>query len=298
MLEFYKNYIGDKINEEMIQRLPGKDVDGVIAVNFKPQAIKDLLKELNMDGTANAGLGQLNLTLDDITNAFKGDILFGATDFKMLKDSVDESFNGTSFKSTKESTLGNFVFAASIGDKDAFNKILNTAKKLIAQSRGDDTATNLPFSMDNNGTYFVVSNSKDNTSQYLAGANNTKFDFISNINGQPFGAYVNLQSLIKATGSMIDNDSSSQAIYDASLKMWDNIYIKGGSLDGDVSTSTLDVNLVDNSTNSLKQLSEYISKISGIVKQKEDAENVHTGDVQVDTTSVAVPSADNHSTSN
>ena len=270
MLAFYKLYVNGKINEDMIQRMPGKDVDGVIAVNFKPDGIKELLKQLNIDGMANGGLKQLGLTTDDIINAFKGDFLFGASDFSIKVDSEENTFSGSTYKYPKQTKQGNFIFAASIGDKDDFNKIFSIANKLIGQSMSDDSAATLPFSMDNNGTYFVISNTKDNTSQYLAGPNSTKFDFINNINGQPFGAYFNLQSFIKAAGSFIDNDSASQAIYDASLKMWNNVYIRGGSIDGDVSTGTLEINLVNNSTNSLKQLSQYISKISGIIKEKKD----------------------------
>jgi hypothetical protein len=288
MLAFYKKYVGDKINEDMIQRMPGKDVDGVVAVNFKPEGIKELLKQLGVDGMANGALSQLNLSIDDITSAFKGDVLFGASDFNIQVDSVDGGYGG--FKMPKETTNGNFVFAASIGDKDAFNKILNTAKNLIAQQSQNGNVTSNPLDLSgNNGTYFVVTNTKENTAKYLAGTN-TNFDFISNINEQPFGCYINIQSVLKGFAGVIDKDSASQALYDASLKMWNNIYMKGGSVDGDVSTGTFEINLVDNSTNSLKQLNQYIAKVSAIYKEKEAKVKAEEAQFQkADTSAVFTP---------
>jgi hypothetical protein len=265
VLAFYKQYVSGKISDEMLQRIPGKDVTGAIAANFNPAGIKEILKQLNLDGMANMALQKANLTTDDIVNAFKGDFVFAASDFNMKVDSVEENYGGSSFKMPKQTTEGNFIFAASIGDKDAFNKVFNTAKTLATQNSDGE----LPFSFDNNGTYFVLSNTKENTAKYL-GASTNNFDFVSKINGQPFGGYFNIHSLLMAFQSIVEKDSASQAAYDASLKMWNNVYWKSGSLSGDVATGSIEINLVDNSTNSLKQLNQYVSKLSEIYKQKED----------------------------
>jgi hypothetical protein len=282
MLDFYKNYLGGKISEEMLQRLPGKDVAGALAFNFNPQAIKGLLKMLNQDGNANAGLGQLNLTLDDITNAFKGDIVMGATDMTM---SVDSAAN-------KGIVHGKYVFAASIGDKDAFNKLFGAFKNVMAQQ--GKNIDELPVSMDNNGTYFVVSNTKENSTQYLSGPNSNKFDFINNINGQPLGAYINIQSLLKCLAGSIDKDSVSQALYKTSLDMWGNVYMKGGALDGNTSTGLVEFDLVDSSTNSLKQLNQYLGKLSILAQQKKkmyEAEMEKESKMYADTSKFTPPPA-------
>ena len=47
VLAFYKKYIDGKINDDMIQRMPGKEIDGLMAVNFKPEGIKEIIKDLN-----------------------------------------------------------------------------------------------------------------------------------------------------------------------------------------------------------------------------------------------------------
>lgn len=271
VLEFYKKYIDGKVDEDMLQRMPGKDVDGIMALNFKPEGIKALLTQLNLDGMANGALKQYNLTLDDITNAFKGDILFGVSDVNINVDSATTALpEGDNTNGARSTSTGNYVFAASIGDKDAFNKVFNTGKRLIDENMAGNPGAILPFSFDNNGTYFVVTNTKDNTAKFLARPNPTKFDFISNISDQPAGGYINIQLLLKAFSGVVDKDSTSQALYDASVKMWSNLYVKGGAVDGNVATSYMEINLVDNSTNSLKQLNQYLAKCSVLYKEKKD----------------------------
>ena len=119
-----------------------------------------------------------------------------------------------------------------------------------------------------------MSNSQQNVDQYLRSAS-ANFDFINKINGEPIGAYVNIQTLLKAFESEASKDSSAKTMYDASLKMWDNILWKGGNYsDGGIMQSG-EINLVDKTTNSLKQLNQYVAKFSDIyktqrAKQKQD----------------------------
>jgi Domain of unknown function (DUF4836) len=59
--DILKKYSGGSINDDMIKRIPSKDVAAVLAMNFKPEGIKELLKAMNLDGLANMGLAQLGL---------------------------------------------------------------------------------------------------------------------------------------------------------------------------------------------------------------------------------------------
>jgi hypothetical protein len=119
-----------------------------------------------------------------------------------------------------------------------------------------------------------MSNSQQNVDQYLSSAS-ANFDFISKISGEPIGGYLNIQALLKAFESEATKDSTAKIVYDASLKMWDNVLWKGGNYsDGGILQSG-EINLVDKTTNSLKQLNQYVAKFSGLykaqrAKQKED----------------------------
>ena len=264
-----KKYSGGKISEDMIKRIPGKDVVALMALNFTPEGIREILAISNLDGIANMGLKYVGITIDDFIKANKGDILFGVSDLTMKKDSVKYNFGGSDDVSVHQKPDFNFVFAASIGDKDAFNKLINAGKKLGSQETGDSSKS--PIAYNSNGTYFTIANSKENADKYLAGTN-TNFDFINKINGQAFSGYLNIQLLLKTFEGEAAKDSSAKEVLDASLKLWDNILMKGGDFTDGAITQTVEINLVDKTTNSLKQLNEYANRLGKVYKEKKNKE--------------------------
>jgi hypothetical protein len=266
--KIYKKYSGGKISEDMVKRMPGKDIVGLMAISFKPEGIRELLQMTNLDGFANMGLSYAGFTMDDFIKANKGDVLFGVSDLTIKTDSVKYNFPGQDEVSPlREKPEFNFVFATSIGDKDAFNKLINAGKKLGEKQLSDSIKA--PFAYNSNGTYFTIANNKENADKFLAGAN-TNADFISKINGQAFGGYLNIHMLLKAFENQAAKDSSNKAVYDASLQLWDNILIKGGDFKNGAITQMVEINLVDKTTNSLKQLNQYASKLGEVYKAKKD----------------------------
>lgn len=270
--KLYKKYSGGKINEDMINRLPSKNVDVFMAMNFKPEGLREFLKLLNLDGLLNIGLTSLGFGMDDFIKANKGDILFAVSDFKMVADTTQLPETETpvvNVFSTKPDF--NYIFSASVGDKNAFNKLINAGKKAGGAFLSEKNST---IAYQSNDTYFAIGNTKATVDNYFAGGN-TNAALLSKISGSSFGGYVNIQSLLKAFETEASKDSSGKVIYDASVKLWDNITIKGGELKNNAITQTFEINLVDKSTNSLQQLNQYAIKLSEIIiakqkKQKED----------------------------
>ena len=272
LTNLYKKYGAGKINEDMLKRMPGKDIIGAMAINFKPQGLLELIKLLGVDGFVSIGAKEFGFTLDDFIKANKGDIAMGISDLKIDADSTASKYllnnDEDIFAPAIPKPQFNFIFSVSIGDKDAFNKLENAGKKI--GGRFMDTAHS-PFQYNSNGTYFAISNTKENADKYLAGTN-SNFDFISKINGQSFGGYLNIQSLMKSLESEASKDSADRIAYDASVKMWDNILWKGGDMNGDAMTQSIEINLLDKSTNSLKQLNQYAAKLSLLYQQKKQRE--------------------------
>ena len=265
LAKLYKKYGDGKVNEDMLKRMPGKDIIGLMAIAYKPEGIRELLKLMNLDGIANMGLIKIGFTMDDFIKANKGDLVLGVSDLGMKSDSAhgEESYmpaNPFSF---------NFIFAASIGDKDAFNKLINAGKKMGGEFFGDDRKA--PFAYNSNGTYFAIANNKETADKYLAGTN-SNVDFINKISGQAFAGYLNIHLLLKSFEKEATKDSSASAAYNASLKLWDNILIKGGDLKDDGVSQSIEVNLADKTTNSLKQLNQYAATLTEIYKAKKDKE--------------------------
>lgn len=267
MTELWKKY-GGKVDESMLKRLPAKEVAAVMAMNFKPEGIKELVKLMGVEGYVNMGLAFAGFTLDDFVKANKGDIILAVSDFKISpKDTVTYDEKGMpSVQHSLFPALPDILFATSVGDKDAFNKLLKAGEKLGKNMPGGETP---PVAYNNNGSYFAIGNSKENVDKFISGGSNN-FDFISKISGQSFGGYVNIQYILKAFESEASRDSSAKAAWDASVAFWDNAYMKGGDYDDGGMTQHAEINLMDKTTNSLKQLNQYIGKMGAIAKKEKE----------------------------
>ena len=250
----YKKYGGKNFDETMIKRLPVKELAAVFAMSFKPEGIKELLKVLGVDGLANMGLAQLGINLDEFIKANKGDILIAVTGLqqKNLTDSSAAVTNNSFIQP-------DVIFSTSIADKDAFNLLIKAGEKI-----GNNIPANFPLAYNTDGKYFAIGNTKENIDKYITGGSNNSFDFLSKINNNPFGGYVNLQYILKAFETSFSKDSAAKVVYEASLKMWDNIYMKGGNFEDGGMVQSGEINLMDKSTNSLKQLNQYIGLLSKI----------------------------------
>ncbi|MEO6720456.1 MAG: DUF4836 family protein [Ferruginibacter sp.] len=267
MTKLFKKYGGGKVNEDMIKRIPGKDVVAVMALNFKPEGLQELIKLTGLDGLMNIGLSSMGFTLDDFIKANKGDVVVAVSDFSMKTDTVTYNFQDQEPNhALHQKPDFNFIFSASIGDKDAFNKLVNAGKKL-GQTMGGDSSK-APIAYNSNGTFFALSNTKENVDKYLGGST-TNFDFINKINGEPYGGYINIQLLLKAFGTTAATDSSAKVGLDESLKIWDNVLWKGGNFSDGAISQVVEVNLVDKTTNSLKQLNQYAAKMALLYKEKQ-----------------------------
>jgi hypothetical protein len=196
---------------------------------------------------------------------------------------------------TNTSTTPDVLFSASIGDKEAFNKLVAAGNKMFGPKPGDSAGLSMfaaGISHNMNADYFAIGNSKTAVDSYISGSSKNSFDFISKLSGNPFGGYVNLQYIMKAMETSMTKDSSAKIAYDASLKMWDNVYIWGGKYnDGGVSYN-MEINLLDKSTNSLKQLNQYLGKLGYLVdekKKKDDMYNMKMDDMMIDSVTVQAP---------
>lgn len=293
LTELYKKYGGKNIDEEMIKRLPSKDVAAVFAMSYKPEGIKELLKLMGVEGYANMGLAFVGFSLDDFIKANKGDILIALTEIKHKKDSIKfKGVNGEDKSFETNTPQPEIIFATSIGDKDAFNLLIKAGEKLTGPMKNDPTGFSYlnNFGYNSNGKYFAIGNSKENIDKYTGANSNTSFDFLSKISGEPFGGFINLQYIMKAFESEAAKDSTAKAVYDVSLKMWDNVYMKGGSYSGGGITQTIEINLIDKNTNSLKQLNQYLGTIGQLKiesDKKMEMKDVMMEEVKIDTTNAA-----------
>lgn len=281
----FKKYSGGQLDETMLKQIPSKDVAAVFALHFKPEGIKELVELSGMEGLINIGLMAFGFTMDDFIKANKGDIMVAVTDIKSMDDSVVlKGMNGKDVTFHNNSVEPHILFAASIGDKDAFNQLIRAGKKM---SREEMDSAGMRISYNTNSKYFAIGNSKSDVEKYLGTSNNTA-DYISHITGNPIGGYVNLQYIMQATKAELTSDSSGKLMYDASIKMWDNIYLKGGDYSDGGLSYDIEINLLDKTTNSLKQLNNYLSVVGPVMDDKRKVRYVEEK-VVTDTVAIKKP---------
>jgi hypothetical protein len=250
LTELYKKYSGGSFDKSMVKNIPSQNVAGLLAMNFKPEGLREFIKLLGVDGMANMGAAKLGFTMDDFIKANKGDILFAVTDIK------DDSLAG------KDAQV---FFSASIGDKTSFNKLIDAGKTIGSSMGGGAAAEKIAYSV--NDKYFVISNKKAAADTYLAGSANSSFGFLDQISGGPIGAYVNFQYIFNAIKKE-NTDSLDLASFTANSKTWDNMIISGGNFKDGGITQHIEINLVDKNTNSLKQLNSYVGTMAAIEEKK------------------------------
>ena len=255
MTGLWKNHSGSKINNEMVERVPSKEVAVLLALNFKPKGLKEFVKLMGLEGLINLGAAFLGFTVDDFVKANNGDILLTVSDIG--KDSAGK-------------TNANVLFSASIGDKPSFDKLVNAGKQMGKEGMGA-AASSLYFN--SNDTYFAIGNKKASVDQYIGKAGSSKFNFYDKISSSPIGGYVNLQYIFNAIRPQAGKDSLGLIALDASAKMWDNIIMSGGQFTKGGITQHIEINLADKTTGSLKQLNKYTGVMANVLQQKKKETN-------------------------
>jgi hypothetical protein len=271
--DFLKKYKGGNINTDMIKTIPSQDVVGLLAMNFKPEGIKELIKLTGLDGFLNMYTGQMGFNLDDFVKANKGDIALAVTDLKMKTDSFsykDDKGNVTNSNVFTKPDL-NILFSVAIGDKASFQKLIDAGKKLMGEMGGNDTS----ISYGQNDKLFAISNHQHYLNDYIAGKSNNKFDFVDKLSGHPVGAFVDIHKILSAFANGKTRSADDEVLMTESLKLWNNIYYTAGDIDDNAITGHTEINLVDQNANSLKQLNHYfdeIAKVELAKKVKQDNE--------------------------
>ncbi|MEO6949099.1 MAG: DUF4836 family protein [Ginsengibacter sp.] len=254
--DYMKKYKGTKINKDMISNIPSQNVLGIFASNFKPGAIEEFIKLMGADGIANMFLQQAGFNLSDLSKANNGNMVIALTDLQMkpntlkdIKDSTGKDMN-VMIPDMKISLI------MGVKDEPSFQKIMNAGKKMLSQMPNDTT-----LNMVLNDKYFVVSNSGSFATQYLAANTKNKFDFIDKIDGQSIAAFADLHKIFTILSSQQTNNQERKAMIDQNLKFWNYITIKAGDMDGDAITGETEINMMDEKTNSLKSLNNYVNEM-------------------------------------
>jgi hypothetical protein len=241
------------VTEDLVNRIPSDNVAGAVVMNYPPEAMKDILKAMGMDGMANFALGKMNYSLDELIQATKGQVVLAVTDFTMATTMEMRPDNPGITPATRPDAK--ILLALSVNNKSSFDKLVG-----LAEAQIKDSAQRAIFlskiHYQSTNEWFAVSNASESVNGFIAGGNH-HLPFAGKISGHPFGAYFDIQRIIKG----FHPESSNAGILDSSMNIWKDVVITGGDYKDGVSTGEMTVNFVDQSVNSLKQLNQYADKM-------------------------------------
>jgi hypothetical protein len=269
-------YKSKGIGDELTGRLPAGDVLVAGAYSYPLGVIMDIVKLIGADGLANMFLGQKGITLEDISKAFKGEMAFAVTDVAQRIDTVKyDGYDGKTQSYATTKTEPTYVFGAAIDDQKSFDKLYNIFAeeiKKVPSSAG---------SVKTEKGWLLVSNSDDVSAAFYAG--NNKPAYADKIKGHQFGVFFNLQKLFNVISTDV-RDSTGVKILEASRKTWQDV-VMNADYKGGEGEFHFEVNLLDKSTNSLKQMNQYAEKLSAIRLE----ERRNWNEVSIDTVSTEAP---------
>jgi hypothetical protein len=269
-------YTFKNVTEDMVNRVPSQNVLGIMVGNFPPDVLKEFLRASGMDGMANGMLSKFNFSLDELISSMKGQVIIAVTDFSQTPVTISTGPDSKRTLPMKKTNM-NVLFALGVNNKASFDKLMGIVKENI-----HDTSfwSKVNYKVDND--WFVVSNKPEPVAGFF-GNTNTKQPFASKITGHPFGAYVDLQKI--SDGIASDSDSTSAQELAVSKAMWQDVVMTGGDYKDGVVTADMTVNLVDKSTNSLKQMNHYMDQMHSLKKKGPQPQYMQT-----DSTASIIPS--------
>ena len=157
LASLYKKYPPKKISADVINRIPSQNVLGVFALNYSPEGLKELIKLTGLDGLSNGFLEKAGYSIDEFIKANKGDLIVAVSDLEIKKKEIaipgDDGKPGSSYTQTTPDVK--VLFATSINDKAAFDKLITTLSTEMGEEK--NMAPEVTYQLDKN--WFVAGNS-------------------------------------------------------------------------------------------------------------------------------------------
>jgi len=284
MKNVMKDVMSGNTNKELVERLPANNLDILAAMSFSPKALKGALDKFGYLGLMNAGLAEMNMTGDDVFEAFTGDMGFAMNNLKVTQKMVTYSRydeNGTEVPdstATSDSDM-DWIYVLKIDKQEKFDKILQFAiSTQIFTSTGPGTYT-VKNGGDNSmqitikDKYLVIANKAETANGFIAGTNKgQKLHEVAakEVYGHPMTMFFDIKQMLKAVGpENLTNEPNDAAKFAEVQKVFDNVIMTGGEFKNDAFQYQASLNFINKDENSLMQLINMASKISEIKDKPE-----------------------------
>lgn len=269
MKEAYSELAKGDVSKDLLDRFPAQNVNLIASGKMTPKGLKMLLEKTGVISFVNIGLMSQQLSFDDISDAFTGEMAYELTDFKM-------STPDTTAKSLMPNM--NYLFAMKINKRSAIDKFVRMAvSNEILKPAGQDSYTFGPageFSpiVSLNKEYIVITKNPEAAKNFLDGKfKSDKMPEVvkQTIYGHPFGMFIDVQSIAKNVALPANTDPNDVAMAEEARKLVTDVSIHGGEFKGSASQSHLAVNFANKEENSLLVLIDFGMKMKE-AKEKKD----------------------------
>ncbi len=260
MADLLKKYPFRSIDMSVIDKYPAQ-IEGLMAMSFDPQFIPAVLKYSGMDALTNQGLQQtgLNITLDDIIKAFKGDFAFIGSDFGMETKTISE-YGGTKLPQPVTSKVPSYklLVNAAIADKTSYDKMAMAlaSKNIMVLQNGQYVFPQMsPFVMKTTDKNLYIASSADILQQYETGTPkaNLPADVHDMIKGKVGAFYFDINKILQ----VIPTTAGDQGSLDTAKATFKDFVFTADNLEGKKNTGNMLLRFVNNKENSLVTLLHF-----------------------------------------
>jgi hypothetical protein len=179
------------------------------------------------------------------------------TDFEIAEKQIKDTLGGHDYSFKSKGPAAKILFGTSVNDKASFEKLITMLQGKLQEESPVimGMAAKIPYRLTDN--WFLAG---DSGLVNTFGATSTNHAFISRISGHPMGGFIDIQKFAGNIQSLMG--SSSEQVADSAVKFWQDIIFYGGEYKKGAVESHFEINLVDKTTNSLKQLNTYLGGLA------------------------------------
>lgn len=281
MEKIYKEFGSGNVNKDMISRLPGKELDMLVAAHFSTKALKEMMDSTGVLGLANTGLSAQGTNVDNVLDAFTGDMAFAINNLSVtsVPASADVPFP------TQNSNYC-MTYVMKINKKANFDQLMTFAKQAGMLPVGEGymmpvSVRDSVFVLSNND-YAVFSNKYTNAVSILH--DNYKDQpmgsaVASNANGHPFSMFIDIQETIKKIDMSAMMTAQDAGIFNESKNLLTNISFNGGDYKDGAMQAHMEINFTNKDESSILTLLDFGMRISDAMEKNREAQRA-----EIDTT--------------
>ena len=117
------------VDKDMLGRLPGQNMDMLFAMHISTKGVKLMLEKMGLLGLANTTLATQNMNVDNVLDAFTGDMSFVMNDFSLHTETEIDSFMGQTVVHQNQKPHLSMSYVMKINKKENFQKLVDLAKQ-------------------------------------------------------------------------------------------------------------------------------------------------------------------------